>query len=54
MYTVTSLIQKMLALWTHPGYEPGRRILVSGKYVTLTPSQARRYEELRQARRTGR
>ena len=49
-FIVTSLIQQMLGFWTPTEYKPYCQVRVAGEYVLLTASQARRYEELLQAK----
>ncbi len=43
---MASLVHQMLGIWMPTERRQYVRVLVAGAYVMLTPSQARRYEEL--------
>jgi hypothetical protein len=49
---VTNLIQQMLGIWVSIEYKIYCRVLVAGQDVMLTASQARRYEELKRAKKS--
>ena len=49
---MTNLIQQMLEFWVPIEYKIYCRVLVAGQDVMLTSSQARRYEELKRAKKS--
>ena len=50
---MAGLFQKIVQFWKPAERERHRKVLVAGKIVNMTPTQARRYRELRRVKATG-